>query len=86
MVTPLGKDTGSSWKKLLESNSVITKLEGDDYSKLPSRIAAQISPDIFNFEENFTKSELRSMSKSACLALVAAKEALTQVSSSRFWF
>lgn len=80
MVTPLGADTASSWRNLLEGVSAITRLEGDVYAKLPCRIAASVSKDIFDPEQHFSKSELRTMARSACFALMAAKEALKQVS------
>ncbi|BES97462.1 3-oxoacyl- acyl-carrier-protein synthase [Nesidiocoris tenuis] len=80
LVSPLGHDVKSAWINLLAGKSGVTKLSGDDYQKLPCRIAATVKqgskPDELNLLNHVSKSDLRTMSPGTVFALIAAEEAL----------
>lgn len=74
-ICPIGQTVTESWNNLLAGKCGISKLEGEDYSKLPCRVAARINPTI-DLTQHFSKSELRTMAPATAYALIAAKEAL----------
>lgn len=77
VVSPLGTGTELVWQNILKGQCGIVGLKGDEYSKLPCRIAG-----IIPLENNdivakaLCKSNLKSMAPATCLALVATAEAL----------
>ncbi|XP_055373470.1 3-oxoacyl-[acyl-carrier-protein] synthase, mitochondrial [Condylostylus longicornis] len=76
-VTPLGNNVQTSWTKILAGESSITNLSGEEYNKLPCKVAAQIDKNALNLENYFKKSDIKSMSPATLLALLASEEALT---------
>lgn len=81
MVTPLGADARTSWSRLTQSHSGISRL-GREYDGIPSRIAGLVptdasqSPSPFDVYKFVSKSDLRSTSLATAYALSATKEAL----------
>ncbi|XP_072943355.1 3-oxoacyl-[acyl-carrier-protein] synthase, mitochondrial [Epargyreus clarus] len=77
VVTPLGRGTETVWQNLLRGDCGIVRLQGDEYSKLPCKIAGLIPAENDNVLINaLSKSNLKSMAPATCLALVATSEAL----------
>ncbi|XP_049867511.1 3-oxoacyl-[acyl-carrier-protein] synthase, mitochondrial [Pectinophora gossypiella] len=76
VVAPLGSGTEVVWQKLLQGGSGIVPLQGEEYSKLPCKVAGLIPKDD-TVTKALSKSNLRSMAPATCLALVATAEALT---------
>uniref|UniRef100_A0A2A4KA58 3-oxoacyl-[acyl-carrier-protein] synthase n=1 Tax=Heliothis virescens TaxID=7102 RepID=A0A2A4KA58_HELVI len=77
VVSPLGTGTELVWQNILKGQCGIVALEGNEYSKLPCRVAGLI-PSEKNDEvaKALSKSNLKSMAPATCLALVATAEAL----------
>ncbi|KAH6927951.1 hypothetical protein HPB50_010037 [Hyalomma asiaticum] len=81
MVTPLGADAKTSWSRLTQSHSGISRL-GREYDGIPSSIAGLVptdasrSPSPFDVHKFVSKSDLRSTSLATAYALSATKEAL----------
>lgn len=78
ILSPLGNNAKQSWTNLIEGRCGITKLQGDEYTKLPCQIAGSL---IFNdkpidLNNYFSKSDLRTMAPASAYALIAAEEAL----------
>lgn len=74
LVTPLGCGSTNVWNALLAGKCGIQKLEGTEYNKIPSRVAARV-PD-FNAIDYLAPSEIRTMSRASIYAVVAATEAI----------
>lgn len=74
LVTPLGCGVPHVWNALLAGKCGITKLEGEEYSKIPSRVAARVAD--FNPEDHVPANELRTMSPASVYALAASVEAV----------
>ena len=74
LVTPLGCGVNHVWNALLAGQCGIAKLEGAEYAKMPSRLAAKV----VGFEANkfVAASELRTMSPASLYALAASVEAV----------
>lgn len=78
IVSPLGTGTELVWQSLLKGGCGILPLQGDEYSKLPCRVAGVVPiENDSKVKEVLSKSNLRSMAPATCLALVATAEALT---------
>lgn len=74
LVTPLGCGASHVWNALLAGQCGIKKLEGTEYSKIPSRVAATVTG--FNPDDYVTSSERRTMSMASVFAVAAASEAV----------
>lgn len=77
VVSPLGTGIELVWKNLLKAECGIKALTGNEYSKLPCRIAGLIEVSKSEkVDKALSKSNLRAMAPATCLALVATSEAL----------
>lgn len=77
IVSPLGSGTKLVWENLLKGQCGIVSLEGEEYSKLPCRVAGVISKkNDENVSKALSKTNLKSMAPATCLALIATSEAL----------
>jgi beta-ketoacyl-acyl-carrier-protein synthase II len=76
VASPLGSTLDSFWDGLLSGRSGIVALEGDDFVDQPSRIGGVAT----GYDESvyFDRKELRRMSRSSQLAIVAAAQAVAQ--------
>lgn len=74
--SPLGCSVQDFWTGLLEGRSGVGVLEDEAYAGLRSRIGAQVPSQ--EIEAHFTSKELRRMSRSSQLAIIAAEQAITQ--------
>ena len=74
LVTPLGCGANNIWSALLAGKCGIEKLEGPEYSKIPSRVAARVPR--FNARNYVASSEIRTMSPASIYALAASIEAV----------
>jgi 3-oxoacyl-[acyl-carrier-protein] synthase II len=74
LVTPLGCGVNQVWNALLAGQCGIQKLEGAEYAKMPSRLAARV----VGVEANkfVAARELRTMSQASLYALAASVEAV----------
>uniref|UniRef100_T1HFL6 3-oxoacyl-[acyl-carrier-protein] synthase n=3 Tax=Rhodnius TaxID=13248 RepID=T1HFL6_RHOPR len=79
-ISPLGIDTQTSWRNLIEGTCGIQKLNSKDYEKIPCKIAALVKtgdkPEEFNISKFISKSEQRTMSQATIFGLKASNEAL----------
>lgn len=76
-VTPFGVGTKTFWENLANGNSGASMITSFDVSKLPTQFAAQVplsDLELESFIEN--KKSLKTMSRSAKYAVIAAKEAV----------
>jgi len=76
VASPLGSDIDTFWNGLLEGRSGIVALEGADFLDQPSRIGGVVTG--YNDSDYFDRKELRRMSRSSQIALVAASQAIAQ--------
>ncbi|XP_075969843.1 3-oxoacyl-[acyl-carrier-protein] synthase, mitochondrial [Anticarsia gemmatalis] len=76
VVSPLRTGTELVWQNILKGKCGIVALQGDEYSKLPCRVAGIIPSDDEKVSKALSKSNLKSMAPATCLALVATAEAL----------
>ncbi|XP_045491087.1 3-oxoacyl-[acyl-carrier-protein] synthase, mitochondrial [Colias croceus] len=76
VVSPLGSNKKVTWQNLLKGHSGIVSL-GDEYNKLPCRVAGVVPKEGDILEKALSKSNLKSMAPATCLALVACAEALS---------
>ena len=74
-ISALGQDVHSNWAALSSGRSGIGSLEGFETSGLKVKIAAQVSQ--FNPSNHFSPAELGLLDRHSQLALVAAREAVT---------
>ncbi|XP_046964606.1 3-oxoacyl-[acyl-carrier-protein] synthase, mitochondrial [Vanessa cardui] len=78
VVSPLGTGSELAWNNLLKGHCGIISLKNEEYSKLPSRVAAVIPIESDNeIAKAMSKSNLKLMAPATCIALVATAEALT---------
>lgn len=78
VVSPLGIGTDVAWKSLLKGHCGIVSLTGEEYSKLPCRIAGVVPLEKDGkVAKAMSKANLKSMAPATCLALVATEEALS---------
>jgi 3-oxoacyl-[acyl-carrier-protein] synthase II len=75
VISPLGNDRHSSWQAARDGRSGIDVIEGFDASGLPVRIAGEVKG--FDAAEALGRKEARRSSRCSHLALVAAREAVT---------
>lgn len=77
VVSPLGTGTELVWKNILKGHCGIVPLQGEQYTKLPCKIAGVVPVENdTRVKEALSKSNLKSMAPATCLALVATAEAL----------
>lgn len=77
VVSPLGTGSEFVWQNLLKGRCGIVPLKGEEYSKLPCRVAGVVPLDQDGaVVKALSKANLRSMAPATCLALVATSEAL----------
>lgn len=72
LTSPIGCSVQEAWHNLLSSKCGIKRL-GPGYENLPCKIAAPVDLPL---DSHFSKSEMKTMSRATCLAIIAAKEAL----------
>ncbi|HEY7296936.1 MAG TPA: beta-ketoacyl-ACP synthase II [Xanthobacteraceae bacterium] len=82
MVTPLGCGVETTWRRLIEGASGISRVERVDVSDLPSRIAGQIprgdgSDGTYHPDQWMEPKEQRKVDEFIVYAMCAAKQALT---------
>ncbi|XP_053625581.1 3-oxoacyl-[acyl-carrier-protein] synthase, mitochondrial [Plodia interpunctella] len=78
VVSPLGVGTDLVWNNLLKGQSGIVPLQGEEYSKLPCKVAGVIPYQKDDaISKALSKSNLRTMAPATCLALLATAEALS---------
>ncbi|CAH2086210.1 unnamed protein product [Euphydryas editha] len=79
VVSPLGTGSELAWSRLLKGHCGIISLKDEEYSKLPSRVAAVIPVENdTEIAKALSKSNLKLMAPATCIALVATAEALTK--------
>lgn len=77
VVSPLGTGTELVWQNLLKGQCGIVPLKGEEYSKLPCKVAGIVpTGQDDRISKALSKSNLKSMAPATCLALVATAEAL----------
>lgn len=77
VVSPLGTGAELVWQNLLKGQCGIVPLQGEEYSKLPCKVAGIIpTGQDDTVSKALSKSNLKSMAPATCLALVATAEAL----------
>ncbi|KAJ2952912.1 hypothetical protein O0L34_g7278 [Tuta absoluta] len=75
VVAPVGLSAETAWQNLLQGQCGIVPLLGDEYSKLPCKVAGIICKDE-RIDKALSKTNLKSMAPATCLALLATEEAL----------
>ena len=75
IASPLGCDLTGFWKGLVSGRSAVGSLDGTIFSGLPSKIGAMVQG--YDESQYFDIKELRRMSRSSQLGLVAAKQAFS---------
>lgn len=76
VASPLGCTLDGFWQGLLAGRSGVVALEDADYAGLPARVGARVCGYVE--AEHFDRKELRRMSRTSQLAIVAAKQAIAQ--------
>ncbi|KAM3963081.1 3-oxoacyl-[acyl-carrier-protein] synthase, mitochondrial [Aphomia sociella] len=83
VVSPLGTGTELAWTNVLKGHCGIISLKGEEYSKLPCRVAGVIpTQEDSVLAKALSKTNLKSMAPATCLALLATSEALSDAK----WF
>src|SRR4051812_40171779 len=73
LVSPVGLDTETSWRNLLDGRSGIAEIEAFDPGEMPVRVAGEVRG--FDPAGLVPAKETRRMDRNVLLALAAAKEA-----------
>ncbi|XP_053669553.1 3-oxoacyl-[acyl-carrier-protein] synthase, mitochondrial [Anopheles marshallii] len=76
VVSPVGCSVETAWQTILSGQSKIGRLVGEQFEKLPCRVAGTIDKDHIDVEKYFSKTELKTMARATAFALIAAKESL----------
>lgn len=76
VASPLGCDLTKFWKGLLEGRSSVGSLDGTIFSDMPSKIGAVVRG--YEEKEHFDNKELRRLSRSSQLGLIAADHATSE--------
>jgi len=71
-ITPLGGDAASTWAGLLAGRCGVRVLEDEAFAELPVRVAAPAAVDP---AERLSRTQVRTMNRSAQFAVLAAREA-----------
>lgn len=71
VVSPVGCNSKSSWENILKGYCGIKTLNETKYESLPCRIAATIDKNDIKLQDNFSKTELRSIATASLYALIA---------------
>lgn len=74
VASPLGCNLVEFWTGLSNGRSGVVALPGEDYADLPTRIGGVV--DSYQESDYFDRKELRRMSRSSQLAIVAASQAI----------
>lgn len=74
LVTPLGCGANNVWSAFLAGKCGIRRLEGPDYNKISSKVAARVPK--FKASEYVAPNEIRTMSPASLFALAASIEAV----------
>lgn len=74
VASPLGCNMDEFWSGLTNGRSGVVALAGDDYADLPTRIGGVVNG--YRESDYFDRKELRRMSRSSQLAIVAASQAI----------
>jgi len=75
VASPLGSTLDEFWKGLLEGRSGVGSLDGTIFSDVPSKIGAVVWG--YEASQHFSSKEIRRMSRSSQLGLVAAEQAIS---------
>lgn len=75
-LNPLGVGVSRSWSRLLNGEIGLRKLDDHRYEQIPSKVAAHIPDDELRLQDNFSASELKTLSRNSLLTLLASKEAI----------
>lgn len=76
LVSPLGVGRVKSWTNLIGGHSGVTRVKNEQaYHNIPCKLAAHIPEIEAHLEAQFSKSQLRTLSRSTLYTLLAAREA-----------
>ena len=72
-VNPLGNDVETSFQRMLEGRSGVSRIKAYDTSEYPVQIAAQVDIDL---SQHFSKLEMRKLEPFVMFALISGREAV----------
>jgi 3-oxoacyl-(acyl-carrier-protein) synthase len=76
VASPLGCSVEDFWSGLLAGRSGVVAIDDPEYAQLRTRIGARLAG--FDERQHFDSKEVRRMSRSSLMALVAAQQAVDQ--------